>query len=209
MTQKTKIDELMTAGELEAKHMDDPEWVAAKLAQEAELESKQALRKELVRALEQELREAGIVVKSYHYVIERPENFKLAIPILIRHMQMDKYPEPIKNSMAQAIAMKETNIYWNTLADIFKAEAERHPIFAQGLAVALSKSWKEPQLNELIRLCEEKKYGDSRVLLANGLRKSKDSRAEVALLRLSTDPYVGPQVTKWLRKKPSTDKSTH
>ena len=206
---KEKKDELVTAGELKQRQLRDPEWVASKLAEDARWEEKQALLKELEAPLEQELKESGVVVKSYRHVIDRPHNFRVAIPILISHMQMDKYPELTKNFMAQAIAMKEANIYWDTIVQIFKSAAGKSPIFAQGLATALSKAWKEPQLEQLIELCENESYGDARVLLANGLRKSKDNRAEAALLKLSSDPYIGPQVTKWLRKKPSDKKLTH
>ncbi|AZO32543.1 hypothetical protein [Mesorhizobium sp. M1B.F.Ca.ET.045.04.1.1] len=183
--------------------MRDPEWVAAKLAEDAEWERKLALIKQLEAPLERELADAGVVVKSYQYVIDRPTNFRSAIPILIRHMQMDKYPEPTKNSMAQAIAFKESNSHWDTLQQLFEWTASQNPksIFAQGLAVALSKSWKEPQLERLVALCLDQKYGDARVLLADGLRRSKDGRAEAALLKLADDPRIGPQVAKWLKKR--------
>ena len=203
MTKGKEEDRLVTAGELKQRQLRDPEWVAAKLADDAKWEKKLALMKEIEAPLEEELKESGVLVKSYRSVIDKPPNFRLAIPILIRHMQMDRYPELTKNFMAQAIAMKESNPYWDTLVEIFQRalsdSAESN--FAQGLAVALSKAWKEPQLEQLIELCMDQKYGDARILLADGLRRSKDGRAEAALLKLSGDPKIGPQVKKWLKKR--------
>jgi hypothetical protein len=166
---------------------------------------------DLEAPLEQELKDAGVEVKSYRAVIHRPPNFKAAIPILIRHMQMDKYPDLTKNFMAQAIAMKESNPYWGALLELFEKTIAESPqsSFAQGLAVALAKSWKEPELERLIALCLDQKYGDPRILLADGLRRSKDSRAEATLLKLSGDPRIGPQVTKWLKQKSAGKASTH
>lgn len=181
----------------------NPEAIARRAIEDAERAKKDALWRELEAPLHEELANAGVVVKSYRYVIDRPPNFRLAIPILVRHMQLDKYPDLMRNFMAQAIAMKEANPYWHDFVRLYKQAVPADPkaIFAQGLAVAISKSWKGPELDELVELCLNPEYGDSRILIASGLRRSKDDRAKATLLALKDDPKLGPQVRKWLKKK--------
>ena len=118
-------------------------------------------------------------------------------------MQMGKYPELTRGFMAQAIAMKEANKYWHDLVALFKNEVARNleSHFANGLAVAIGRSYKEPELQQLISLCENPIYGFNRIWFADGLRKSKSTSAESALTRVSNDPQIGKQVTRWMRKR--------
>lgn len=169
----------------------------------ADLEARERSWAELVAPLHQELYEAGVDVKNYRHVIDKPKNYRVGIAILVRHMQMDRYPDLIRNFMAQAVAMRETNPHWDLLVHCFKKMSSENPrgSFVQGLAVALSAAHKSQQLDELIALCEDETYGIQRVLLANGLRRSRDPRAEICLMKLSRDPVIGKQVGIWLRKR--------
>ena len=193
----------ITGGELITKLNADPDWVARRRAQDAELNAIGARRKAAAAALEQELKEAGIEMKEFRYLKERPTNYKLGIPILIRHMRMDHYDDPERNSMAQAVAMKEANPYWSELLELFLGvvDKEEHFTFKQGLAVALAASHKAPQFETLLTLCENPAYGSTRSLLVDGLKRSKDPRAEVTLMRLCGDPVIGKGLTKWMKNR--------
>src|SRR5690348_13253634 len=102
----------ITAGELHARLHADPEWVAAKNIRDAEMATREAKHLAAVAGLERELKDAGIEMKSYRHLIHKPKNYKRGIPILIRHMRAEHYSDWERNSMAQAIAMKDANPYW-------------------------------------------------------------------------------------------------
>lgn len=168
-----------------------------------EAAAKIAAAKEEVRELENELAEAGIHMKSFRSLIHKPENFLLGIPILLRHMQMNKYSPLNRKFMAIAIAMRETNPYWLTIVKSFKGLGNNGAdgIFKEGLAAALAESYGPKELGELIALCNEKTHGTVRVLLADGLRRSKKAEAEKALRDLMDDPQIGKQVSEWVRQR--------
>ena len=203
MARGENLKQRITAGELKKQLESDPQWLAEKLTRDAEFQLKAQQIKELAAPLEREIRDAGVDIASYRDVIDKPPNFPAAIPILIRHMQMGKYPELTRGFMAQAIAMKEANKYWHDLVALFKNEVARNleSHFANGLAVAIGRSYKEPELQQLISLCENPIYGFNRIWFADGLRKSKSTSAESALTRVSNDPQIGKQVTRWMRKR--------
>jgi hypothetical protein len=157
-------------------------------------------------SLDNELREAGVEVASFRDLHHKPKNFKLAIPIIIRHLGYQIYPSPLKNSMAQAIAFRETNPYWNDLLKIYMANVGDN-VVRQGLAVAMAASYSQKELHILVELCKDPAFGDSRLLLLDGLRRSKADVALATLLELADDEKVGKQVTKWL-KRPSAPNRT-
>lgn len=196
----------ITGGELMAELWSDPEWVAAKKAQDAEHAAREAKHRATMAGLERELKDVGIEMKSYRHLIDKPKNYRAGIPILIRHMRAAHYSDWERNSMAQAIAMKDANPYWNDLLDLFLSVVgkEAHRSFEQGLAVALAAAHKAPQFERLLSLCENATYGAPRTLLVEGLKRLKDPRAEVTLMKLCSDPYLGgiDQMDEETRKAP-------
>jgi hypothetical protein len=75
--------------------------------------------------------------------------------------------------------------------------------------VAIGKSYKEPELQQLISLCENPVYGFNRIWFADGLRKSKSTSAESALMRVSNDSQIGKQVTLWMRRRGAAKVTKH
>jgi hypothetical protein len=193
----------ITAGELQAQLLNDADWVAARKARDAELEARHAKHLATMADLERELKGAGIDVENYRSLIHKPKNYKLGIPIFLRHMRFDHYTDWERNSMAQAIAMKESNPYWSELLDMLLSVVgkEEHYSFEQGLAVALAASYKAPQFETLLSLCENTDYRAPRALLVEGLKKSRDPRAEITLMKLCSDPYLGKELTKWMKRR--------
>jgi hypothetical protein len=55
-----------------------------------------------------------------------------------------------------------------------------------------------PELSELLR---DKANGNSRTLLLQALRKSKDPRAKRAIEELSVDPQLVKEISTWPQKK--------
>ena len=193
----------ITAGELQKQLWSDPEWVARHKANEAEMAARRAEHLAAMAGLERELKDTGIEMKTYQHLKDKPKNYKRGIPIYIRHMRGERYTDWERNSMAQAIAMKDANPYWSELLELFQSVVgkEKHHSFEQGLAVALAASYRAPQFETLLSLCENADYGAPRVLLVEGLKKSRDPRAEITLMKLCSDPYLGVELTKWMKRR--------
>jgi hypothetical protein len=177
-----------------------------------EPESQRTERHELWEALEaevqRELAQVGVEA-DYRSIKHKPVNFRLAIPVLIKLMQDEKYPPLMRNFMAQAVAFKDARPHWDELVRILNDVSSEEPaVFKQGIAVAVGLSAGKEELAQLIECCLDRRYGTTRILLAAGLRRSRDPRAEAALLALSSDDQIGPQVAKWIKQKKRSEKTT-
>jgi hypothetical protein len=149
------------------------------------------------------MNDAGISVKNYREIINKPPNYRTGIPILVRNMKMNSYDSLLRNFMAQAIAMKEAGSYWDELVDFFKqlGVSKDESIVKQGVAVAIGLSFPPKRLSDLIKLCRHQEFGDVRILMAMGLKRSRDPQAWDALCNLADDPQIGPQITKWIKQR--------
>jgi hypothetical protein len=176
----------------------DPDCLRAK----AEREQRQAELARAERPLVEDLRAAGLDVSSVGDLVNTTTPYPDAIPILLEHLQRD-YPGPIRDCIARALAVREAQYAWPVLVREYVALADG-PGVKQGLAVALSNTLTEERLDEFLDLVHDLRHGESRGLLLLGLQRlsrSTKSRAREALEALSTDPVLGPEVQRILKRR--------
>src|SRR5688572_11055188 len=113
-------DKRLTAREILDRLHADPAWVAAQAEREADrFKLKQVLQKAQEPVIE-DLAKVGFLVNSVWELVNRPNDYSNAIPILIDHLKV-KYPVQIKEGIARALAVPDARPYWDILVAAFKS----------------------------------------------------------------------------------------
>lgn len=160
------------------------------------------------RPIVAELRHAGVLIDSVADLVGRRERYAAAIPILLKHVRKE-YSDPLKSTLARALAVPEPEVRhaWPILLHEYRSAARESVSrrearstmrqAAQGLACALAVAVSDETLGDLIELVRDEQYGDSRILLLSGLKKSTDPRATGALEAAAADPVLHKEIASW------------
>ena len=70
-----------------------------------------------------------------------------------------------------------------------------------GLAAALAATVTDATIEELIALAKDQSFGDSRLLLLRGIKKSRSPAAREALRELSRDPAFSKEIASWGKRR--------
>lgn len=193
----TKSDEPVTASELLSKLNSDPEYRKRLAKRRVEREKIQQVHRSAERPIVEELNAAGFAVDSIWGLLQWPEPYTAAFPILLKHLQLD-YPDHILDGLGRAFGVPEAMFVWNDLIELYRRISAKGA--RDGIAVALSDLAGDEQLDEIIDLVREPKHGESRILLLLVLEKSKEPRAKQVLRDLQNDPDLCIEIAE-IRKR--------
>jgi hypothetical protein len=190
----------LTAAEAIAKLNADPAYVAGRREQD---EKFARIREQYAQAeapLVKELRAAKVSVNSVWDLVNSRDVYPRSLPILLNHLQRP-YPEAIRDGIARALAIPDAKFAWHVLVNLYRREPENRA--KDGLAVALSNIADDEVMTELISLARDARYGGSRILLLDALRRSRLPQARRALMKCGKDPVLQKEVQRILsRMKP-------
>jgi HEAT repeat protein len=187
-------DEVLS--ELEA----NPEWVAARAREDAELQREQAELERAEAPLVADLRAAGFAVDSAYDFIKVRTPYPKAIPILLEHLQRP-YPGVVREGIARALAMPQAKYAHDLIVQLWRAEPEGYQTAKHGLAAAVAATGYPEHLDELIELVRDVRLGPTRAYLLLALEKSKEPRAWATILALGTDPEIGQAAQLSMEKR--------
>jgi hypothetical protein len=126
---RTPFDEI--AASLNA----DPEWDAARAAEQAERDQRTAELRRAGRPLVEDLRAAGFSVDSVWDFVNTSKPYPKALPILLEHLER-AYPGEIRSGIARSLAVPDARHAWHIFERLYKAETDKSA--RSGLAAALS-----------------------------------------------------------------------
>jgi hypothetical protein len=196
MTTKSKKQ---TAAEFLAEMEKNPTFLAQRQERE---EAFRRMEEELSRAeapLVQALAEVGLKVKSVWDLVNRAtRRYPEAVPVLLDHLQRP-YPDPIREGIARALTVAEARSHWDVLTKLYAEEQGRRT--KDGLAVAISGIATDDVIGDVIALARDRKHGTSRGLLLFALERSKDPRAQQALMELGTDIQLPKEIQLIFKRK--------
>jgi hypothetical protein len=196
MTTKSKKQ---TAAEFLAEMEKNPTFLAQRQERE---EAFRRMEEELSRAeapLVQALAEVGLKVKSVWDLVNRAtRRYPEAVPVLLDHLQRP-YPDPIREGIARALTVAEARSHWDVLTKLYAEEQGRRT--KDGLAVAISGIATDDVIGDVIALARDRKHGTSRGLLLFALERSKDPRAQQALMELGTDIQLRKEIQLIFKRK--------
>ena len=195
----------ITAAELTAKLLADPEYIVRRKEKERRLAERSARLQAEQEPILAELRGVGWYVKSVWDLVNTATKYEEAIPILIKHLLLP-YSDVTRGGIARALAIREARFAWAILVDQFCNEplpaAEGQGLGAKdGLAVALAATATDAVMDELVMLAKDRSHGESRLLLLPALKKSKTLAAKQALDELAFDPDLMKEIASWKRSK--------
>lgn len=185
-------NEWVTAGELMARLEADPKFVAEREARERERTAARAARREAERPLVDELREVGVNVATAWDLVNTSDPYPEALPILVEHMDRP-YPDRVRAGIARALAVRDARFAWDRLRDLYLAE----PVGTEtdeALAAALGQACDDSVLDELVDLAKDERRGENRLLLLNGLLRSKTDVARETLRELADHPVFAKEL---------------
>jgi len=150
----------VSAEELIEQLGNDPECRARAAKADTERRERQETLRRAERPVVDELRAAGIDVKSVWYLPELPECGEDAYPILLKHLKED-YPDRVRGGIARAFTKDVVRRHWQELLNMYLHEA---PGEAQdGLAATLSGCAARAHYEDLLSILEDESLGDTRI----------------------------------------------
>jgi len=188
-----------TAAEYGAELEKDPEFVRRRQEQEART---QQYLNEMYRAevpLVEALREAGVRVKTVWDLANTRAQYPDALPILFEHLQRP-YPDSVLTGIASALAVSESKKWWKPLLDLFQANREEKVNGVKtALAAVLAAAADDDVVGDVIKLVEDPRHGQHRIILLRALARSARPDAREMLERAAEDPQLGKEAKVLLR----------
>jgi hypothetical protein len=198
MTMKSKKKK-QTVAEFLAELEKNPTFRAQRQEREEAFRRRHEELRQAQAPLVQALAEVGLEVESVWDLVNRPtRHYPEAVPVLLDHLQRP-YPDPIREGIARALTVADARPHWKTLTRLYREEHGRRT--KDGLAVAISGIATDEVIEDVIALARDKRNGTSRVLLLYALERSKDPRAQRALMELGTDPELQKQIQIIFKRK--------
>lgn len=195
-----------TAAEIVAECEADPEYQAMIREREQKRAKRTARRRAEQAQLLRELAEVGIEVETVWDLVNRPNDYQSAYPILVEHLQRP-YDELNREGIARSLAVADaTDIAWKPVYRAFVDHPHAGPgdppplKFALGLA--LGKLMEAPQVPEALELVTNRAHGESRAPIVDFLGDFKQRKAVRTVLELlADDPDVAAEAKKALARK--------
>jgi len=123
-----------------------------------------------------------------------------ALPILFQHLQRP-YPDSVLTGIASALAVPESKRWWKPLLELFQANQEEKVNGVKtALASALAAAADDDVVGDVIRLVEDPRHGQHRVILLRVLAMSARQEASEALARTAEDPQLVKEAKVLLRR---------
>ena len=188
-----------TAAEFMAELERDPTFRAQRKEREEVFRRKNEELRQAEAPLVQALAEVGLDVTSVWDLVNRTTRYyPEAVSVLLDHLQRP-YPDAIREGIARALTVADARSHWDTLTKLYREEQGRRT--KDGLAVAIGGIATDEVLEDVIELAKDTRHGASRVLLLLALERSKDARAQQALMELGTDPELEKEIQLIFRRR--------
>jgi hypothetical protein len=190
----------VTAAELMASLNADPDYIARREAQDAEIQRKEAEYASAEVPLLQELRAAGADVSSVWDLVNSKKPYPQLVPVLFAHLDRP-YPAKVREGIARALAVPESHSRWEELIDRYLAETDTttHGMkWALHLAIAAASD--VTVLDDLIRLACDRRHGRNRALFVDALARIDAPRARATMEELASDPDLAEDVRRVTKK---------
>ena len=164
------------------------------------VEAERRARAEALRDAEQpivaDLQAHGLEVSSLSGLMDAPEPYTSALPVLLEHLERGGYPDPVMKSLGRALAVKPAVEFWDRLTRLYRAA--RSPGEAQGVAIALAACATKAQYDDLISFLSIAERGESRTHFLRAIKRVGGQRGRDLLESLHDDPTFGKEATSLL-----------
>lgn len=176
---------------------DDPEYRARVEAAEAERQARVAVLRVAERPIVEDLRAAGVEVGSVWDLVNTPDPYPDALPVLLAHLERGGYPERVMESLGRALAVKPSVAYWEGLKALYRSARDAGE--EDGVAVALAACATKAQVADMVGFLLWEERGDSRIYFLRPIKRLGGAEGRELLERLRDDPTFGREATALLK----------
>jgi len=148
---------------------------------------------ELIRDLE----EVGIHISSVWDLVNGPNNYKSALPILIEHLESAENLR-LKEGIVRALGVKGFDAASQHLIKEFKKSKDE--LYKWAIANSLEIIAPKEHVDELISIISDRKHGGSRQMIALALGRIGDKKSVSVLIELLDDDSVAGHAIEALGK---------
>lgn len=196
----------ITAEELMNQLNSDPEYLARVAKADAERRERRERLRQAEQPLVDDLRTAGIDVKSAWYLYEVPNRGEDAYPILLNHLRRD-YPDRILNGIARAFTKDVARRHWRELLDLYLHEDREEA--RDGLAATLSGCAARAQYEDLLAILKNDSLGSTRIYFLRPVNRIGNrispGAGRAVIAGLADDPVLGIESKRILQGRGRND----
>lgn len=195
----SKKPKKVTAAEFMAELMAKDEFVREDARRAAMFEARAEELRSAEVPIVNDLRSAGVEVSSVWDLVNSPNDYDDALPILVQHLSTRAYPDRVRESLGRALAVRQAQPYWGKLRDLYLAATGAGE--GEGLAIALAGSAAPENLDGLLELINQHPQGTTQIHLLRAIKRVGGRRGIEFLESLSSDPVFGKEATALLRAR--------
>ncbi|MBI1925246.1 HEAT repeat domain-containing protein [Candidatus Poribacteria bacterium] len=197
-----------TAAELMESLRKHPEFLRREKERESQRKAFEAFLHAEERPLIDELGKIEVHVKSAWDLVNSPDSYTPAIPILMKHLKIPYHPK-IKEGIVRALTVKEARgVAGPLLVEEFLNISSQNTMVEQDfkwvIGNALSVVADDEVFEEMVELVKDKGHGTAREMVVLALANMKDSRAVDVLIELLNDSEVAGHAIVALGKLKAT-----
>jgi HEAT repeat protein len=191
MGRDRSADPPKTADELMLELLQDPEYLARRARQQQELRAIRKVNAESARPVIADLRAAGFRVNDVADLFNKPMNYKNAIPILLAWLPRMLNPD-VKEDIVRALSVKWARPVAAPalVVEFKKANGPNQSSLRWAIGNALEVVADDSVFEDLIRISIDRRFGNARQMVVQGLGKMKNPRTVAILVRLLDDEDV-------------------
>ena len=199
MTRSGKKRGAISATEFMAELQQDQDYQKRKAAHDAEQKARVAVFRTAEQPIVDDLRRVGFEIKSVWDLVDTDDPYPMALPVLLEHLERGGYPDRVLESLARALAVKPSMIYWSRLRERYLRAAG--PGEKTGLAAALAASATSENLPQLVDLLNETSLGGSRILLLSAILRVGGNAGRKIVEALVNSPFFGKEAQSLLKAR--------
>ncbi len=151
-------------------------------------------------ALLEELAGVGLDVADFYALDAKVPGYERALPILMRHLQDESYPEVFRSDIARAMGTTLAGPLWQGMVDCYYTQAPGS-LVRDGLAVALSEAATKDHLVQVVGLLNDQEWGQDRLYFLRTLTRLRHPDRWELIASLTDDPHIGAEATRMLNRR--------
>jgi hypothetical protein len=190
----------VAAAEPMAKLEADPAWVAAREAEDRQVELDETTSREQQAPLLADLAAVAVGVADVWDLVNTSEAYPTAIPVLLEHLHGD-YEEGILEGMARALAATDAAPFWDEVMELFRASDPDHVRIYQGLGVALSGMATRSLLPEVRKALRDRSLGPGRIFFLRTLGRLRAPDRWDIIGEFVDDPEIGSEARQLMHQR--------
>lgn len=186
-----------TAAEFKAELANDPTYQRMIRRKEEERKKLELVLNSDQRELIQSCCEVGVPIQSVWDLVNTTEHYPLAIPILVKHLEIEHHPRILEGIVRALITTDSRGVAFNALVKLFNQTTDSESDLKWLLGMAIAESATKSELDTIVELANDCRHGKrGREHLPLGLLIAGKEAATPILNDWLSDPVLSKNAKK-------------